>query len=154
MTARRLRVAVAAAIAGGALLVAGCGSSAGDTYNTAVTQAAQQFQSDARAAGTSLSASQSPAQFKTAATKFKAAVATFTTKLSRLAPPGGAKDEQERLIADLKHFSGTVDRISHKVANVDAANVEGLVALVPQLQRDVDQVSADAQKLEDAVNSG
>jgi outer membrane murein-binding lipoprotein Lpp len=154
MTALRSRVTVVAvaAVVGGALGVAGCGSSDTDTYKKQVTQAAKQFQTDAQAAGTSLSASQSAAEFKTAATKFKAAVTTFTGKLSSLKPPSSAKDEQDQLVADLKHFSGTVNEISDRVSNVTSSNVEGLVSLVPQLQSDVQKVSADAKNLENAVN--
>jgi outer membrane murein-binding lipoprotein Lpp len=149
----RLTVVAVAAVVGGALLVAGCGSSDTDTYKKQVTQAAKQFQSDAQAAGTSLSASQSADEFKTAAAKFKTAVTTFTDKLSNLKPPSSAKDEQDKLVADLKHFSGTVKQISDKVANVNASNVQGLVSLVPQLQSDVQKVSSDAKNLENAVNS-
>jgi outer membrane murein-binding lipoprotein Lpp len=149
----RLTVVAVAAVVGGALLVAGCGSSDTDTYKKQVTQAAKQFQSDAQAAGTSLSASQSADEFKTAAAKFKTAVTTFTDKLSSLKPPSSAKDEQDKLVADLKHFSGTVKQISDKVANVNASNVQGLVSLVPQLQSDVQKVSSDAKNLENAVNS-
>jgi outer membrane murein-binding lipoprotein Lpp len=149
----RLTVVAVAAVVGGALLVAGCGSSDTDTYKKQVTQAAKQFQSDAQAAGTSLSASQSADEFKTAAAKFKTAVTTFTDKLSSLKPPSSAKDEQDKLVADLKHFSGTVKQISDKVANVNASNVQGLVSLVPQLQSDVQKVSSDAKNLENAVNN-
>jgi len=139
MTALRSRVTVVAvaAVVGGALGVAGCGSSDTDTYKKQVTQAAKQFQTDAQAAGTSLSASRSAAEFKTAATK----------------PPSSAKDEQDQLVTDLKHFSGTVNEISDRVSNVTSSNVEGLVALVPQLQSDVRKVSADAKNLENAVNN-
>ena len=155
MTALRSRLAgvAAAAVLGGTLVVAGCGSSDTDTYKKQVTQAAQQFQTDAQTAGTSLSASQSPREFKTAATKFKAAVTKFTDKLTTLKPPGSAKDEQSKLVANLEHFSGTVNKISDKVANVNANNVEGLVSLVPQLQSDVQRVSTAAQNLENAVNN-
>ena len=52
----RLTVVAVAAVVGGALVVAGCGSSDTDTYKKQVTQAAKQFQTDAQAAGTSLSA--------------------------------------------------------------------------------------------------
>jgi len=97
-------------------------------------------------------AAQSPQQFETAAKKFDAAVKTFTDKLGTLKPPSGAKDEQQKLIADLKHFSGTINEVNDKVQNVNARNVEGLVALVSQLQADVANVSKDAQSLEDAVN--
>jgi outer membrane murein-binding lipoprotein Lpp len=148
----RLTAAAVAAVVGGALLVAGCGGSDSDDYKKQVTQAAQQFQTDASAAGTSLSASQSPDQFKSAAAKFKTAVNKFTDKLNSLDPPGDAKDEQDKLVTDLQHFSGTVDQISDKVANVNSGNVQGLVALVPQLQSDVQKVTTDAQALETAVN--
>ena len=155
MTALRSRVTVVAvaAVVGGALGVAGCGSSDTDTYKKQVTQAAKQFQSDAQAAGTSLSASQSAAEFKTAAAKFKTAVTTFTYKLTSLKPPSSAKDEQDQLVTNLKHFSGTVNEISDKVSNVTASNVEGLVSLVPQLQSDVQRVSTAAKNLEHAVNN-
>ena len=101
MTAFRSRVigVAAAAVLGGALVVAGCGNSDTDTYKKQVTHAAQQFQTDAQAAGTSLSASQSPHEFETAATRFKAAVTKFTDKLNTLKPPGSAKDEQSKLVA-------------------------------------------------------
>jgi hypothetical protein len=153
MTASRLHVAVVVVV-GAALAVAGCGDSSTDAYKKQVTQAAQQFQADARTAGTSLSASQSPEQFQAAASRFKAAVTKFTDKLDSLKPPDRAKDEQDQLVTDLKRFSGTVNRVSHEVANVGARNVERLVALVPQLQRDVQRVSTDAQELQDAVNNG
>ena len=155
MTALRLRLTVVAvaAVIGGALVVAGCGGSDTDTYKEQVTQAAKQFQTDAQAAGTSLSASKSAEEFKTAAGKFKAAVTTFTDKLSSLKPPSGAKDEQDQLVADLQHFSGTVNEISDRVSNVNASNVERLVSLVPQLQGDVQKVSTDAKNLENAVNN-
>ena len=149
----RLTVVAVAAVVGAALVVAGCGSSDTDTYKKQVTQAAKKFQSDAQAAGTSLSASRSAAEFKTAAAKFKTAVTTFTDKLSSLKPPHSAKDEQDQLIADLERFSGTINEISDKVSNVNASNVEGLVSLVPQLQRDVQNVSTAARDLENAVNN-
>ena len=132
MTASRLHVAVVVVV-GAALAVAGCGDSSTDAYKKQVTQAAQQFQA--------------------AASRFKAAVTKFTDKLDSLKPPDRAKDEQDQLVTDLKRFSGTVNRVSHEVANVGARNVERLVALVPQLQRDVQRVSTDAQELQDAVNN-
>jgi hypothetical protein len=155
MTALRLRLTVVAvaAVIGGALVVAGCGGSDTDTYKKQVTQAAKQFQTDAQAAGTSLSASKSAEEFTTAASKFKAAVTTFTDKLRSLKPPRSAKDEQDQLVADLQHFSGTVNEISDRVSNVNASNVERLVSLVPQLQSDVQKVSTDAKNLENAVNN-
>jgi outer membrane murein-binding lipoprotein Lpp len=148
----RLTAVAVAALVGGALVVAGCGGSSSDDYKKEVTKAAQQFQTDAQAAGTSLSSSQSPTQFKTAAANFKTAVTKFTDKLNSLDPPSDAKDEQDKLVADLKHFSGTVDQISSKVAGVNSGNVQELVALVPQLQSDVQKVTTDAQALETAVN--
>src|SRR5689334_17177058 len=101
MTAVRSRfTAVAvAALVGGAVLVAGCGGSDSDDYKKQVTQAAQQFQTDAQAAGTSLSSSQSPTQFKAAAANFKSAVTKFTDKLNSLDPPADAKDEQDKLVS-------------------------------------------------------
>jgi len=153
MTALRSRATamVLATVVAAALLVAGCGGG-NDQYKKQVTQAAQQFQTEARAAGTNLSASESPEQFKTAATRFKAAVTKFTDRLSSLKPPKGAKDEQDKLVAALEHFGGTVDEISRRVTNVDASNADRLVALIPQLQSDVQKVTSDAQDLEDAVN--
>ena len=100
-----------------------------------------------------LAAAQSPQQFETAAKKFDAAVKRFTERLATLKPPSGAKDEQQKLIADLKHFSGTINEVNDKVQTVNARNVEGLVSLVSQLQVDVANVSKDAQSLEDAVNN-
>ena len=147
----RLAVVAVAAALGAAFVAAGCGGG-NNEYTKQVTQAAQQFQTDARGAGTILAAAQSPQQFETAAKKFDAAVKKFTDTLGTLKPPSGAKDEQQKLIADLKHFSGTINEVNDKVQTVNARNVEGLVSLVSQLQVDVANVSKDAQSLEDAVN--
>jgi outer membrane murein-binding lipoprotein Lpp len=148
----RLTVVVVAAVVGGALLVAGCGGSDSDDYKKQVTKAAQQFQTDAQQAGTSLGGATSPTQFKAAAGEFKTAVTKFTDKLNSLDPPSGAKDEQDKLVTDLQHFSSTVNQISDKVSSAASGNVQGLVALVPQLQSDVQKVTSDAQNLQDAVN--
>jgi outer membrane murein-binding lipoprotein Lpp len=154
MTAIRSRVTVVivAAVVGGALLVAGCGGSDSDDYKKQVTKAAQQFQTDAQQAGTSLGGASSPTQFKAAAGQFKTAVTKFTDKLDSLDPPSGVKDEQDKLVTDLQHFSSTVNQISDKVSSASTGDVQGLVALVPQLQSDVQKVTADAQNLQDAVN--
>ena len=74
-------------------------------------------------------------------------------KLSSLDPPSDAKDEQDKLVNDLQHFSGTVNQISDKVQSASAGGVQGLVSLVPQLQSDVQKVSKDAQDLQNAVNN-
>jgi uncharacterized protein YoxC len=64
------------------------------------------------------------------------------------------KDEQNKLATDLKSFSSTVDKVSTQVAKVSGGgNAKGLIALVPQLQSDVQTVSADAQNLQNAVNN-
>jgi outer membrane murein-binding lipoprotein Lpp len=148
----RRTVVVVAAVVGGALLVAGCGGSDSDDYKKQVTKAAQQFQTDAQQAGTSLGGAQSPTQFRAAAGEFKGAVTKFTDKLNSLDPPSDAKDEQDKLVNDLQHFSGTVNDISDKVQKASTGDVQGLVALVPQLQSDVQKVSKDAQDLQNAVN--
>jgi outer membrane murein-binding lipoprotein Lpp len=151
----RLSVVLVAAVVGGALLVAGCGGSDNDDYKKKVTAAAQTFQSDAQKAGTSLSSSQSPAQFKAAAGEFKGAVTKFTDTLNGLDAPSDVKDEQDKLVTDLKSFQGTVDEISTKVASArsgDPAQLQGLVSLVPKLQSDTQKVQQDAQNLQNAVN--
>ena len=155
MTGLRSRrtVAVVAAVVGGALLVAGCGGSDSDDYKKQVTKAAQQFKTDAQQAGTSLGGAQSPTQFRAAAGEFKGAVTKFTDKLNSLDPPSDAKDEQDKLVNDLQHFSGTVNQISDKVQSASSGDPQGLVALVPQLQSDVQKVSKDAQDLQNAVNN-
>ncbi|MFL5836535.1 MAG: hypothetical protein ACJ76K_08105 [Solirubrobacteraceae bacterium] len=155
MTGLRSRrtVAVVAAVVGGALLVAGCGGSDSDDYKKQVTKAAQQFKTDAQQAGTSLGGAQSPTQFRAAAGEFKGAVTKFTDKLNSLDPPSDAKDEQDKLVNDLQHFSGTVNDISDKVQSATRGDAQGLVALVPQLQSDVQKVSKDAQDLQNAVNN-
>lgn len=155
MTGLRSRrtVAVVAAVVGGALLVAGCGGSDSDDYKKQVTKAAQQFKTDAQQAGTSLGGAQSPTQFRAAAGEFKGAVTKFTDKLTSLDPPSDAKDEQDKLVNDLQHFSGTVNDISDKVQRATRGDAQGLVALVPQLQSDVQKVSKDAQDLQNAVNN-
>lgn len=155
MTGLRSRrtVAVVAAVVGGALLVAGCGGSDSDDYKKQVTKAAQQFKTDAQQAGTSLGGAQSPTQFRAAAGEFKGAVTKFTDKLNSLDPPSDAKDEQDKLVNDLQHFSGTVNDISDKVQSATRGDAQGLVALVPQLQSDVQKVSKDAQDLQSAVNN-
>lgn len=154
MTGLRSRrtVAVVAAVVGGALIVAGCGGSDSDDYKKQVTKAAQQFKTDAQQAGTSLGGAQSPTQFRAAAGEFKGAVTKFTDKLNSLDPPSDAKDEQDKLVNDLQHFSGTVNDISDKVQSATRGDAQGLVALVPQLQSDVQKVSKDAQDLQNAVN--
>ena len=154
-TRSRLSAVLVAAVVGGALLVAGCGGSDNDDYKKKVTAAAQTFQSDAQKAGQALSSSQSPAQFKAAAGEFKAAVTNFTNTLNGLDAPSSVKDEQDKLVTDLKSFQGTVDQISEKVATArsgDPAQLQGLVQLVPQLQSDTQKVQTDAQNLQDAVN--
>ena len=155
MTGLRSRrtVAVVAAVVGGALLVAGCGGSDSDDYKKQVTKAAQEFKTDAQEAGTSLGGAQSPTQFRAAAGEFKGAVTKFTDKLNSLDPPSDAKDEQDKLVNDLQHFSGTVNDISDKVQSATRGDAQGLVALVPQLQSDVQKVSKDAQDLQNAVNN-
>jgi hypothetical protein len=155
MTGLRSRrtVAVVAAVVGGALLVAGCGGSDSDDYKKQVTKAAQQFKTEAQQAGTSLGGAQSPTQFRAAAGEFKGAVTKFTDKLNSLDPPNDAKDEQDKLVNDLQHFSGTVNDISDKVQSATRGDAQGLVALVPQLQSDVQKVSKDAQDLQNAVNN-
>ncbi|MFL5855927.1 MAG: hypothetical protein ACJ76T_16860 [Solirubrobacteraceae bacterium] len=155
MTGLRSRrtVAVVAAVVGGALIVAGCGGSDSDDYKKQVTKAAQQFKTDAQQAGTSLGGAQSPTQFRAAAGEFKGAVTKFTDKLNSLDPPSDAKDEQDKLVNDLQHFSGTVNDISDKVQSATRGDAQGLVALVPQLQSDVQKVSKDAQDLQNAVNN-
>jgi hypothetical protein len=155
MTGLRSRrtVAVVAAVVGGALLVVGCGGSENDDYKKQVTKAAQQFKTDAQQAGTSLGGAQSPTQFRAAAGEFKGAVTKFTDKLNSLDPPSDAKDEQDKLVNDLQHFSGTVNHISDKVQSAARGDAQGLVALVPQLQSDVQKVSKDAQDLQNAVNN-
>jgi outer membrane murein-binding lipoprotein Lpp len=155
MTGLRSRrtVVLVAAVVGGALLVAGCGGSDSDDYKKQVTKAAQQFQTDAQKAGTSLGGAQSPTQFRAAAGEFKGAVTKFTDKLNSLDPPSDAKDEQDKLVNDLQHFSGTVNQISDKVQSASTGDAQGLVALVPQLQSDVQKVSKDAQDLQNAVNN-
>jgi hypothetical protein len=155
MTGLRSRrtVAVVAAVVGSALLVAGCGGSDSDDYKKQVTKAAQQFKTDAQHAGTSLGGAQSPTQFRAAAGEFKGAVTKFTDKLNSLDPPSDAKDEQDKLVNDLQHFSGTVNDISDKVQSAARGDAQGLVALVPQLQSDVQKVSKDAQDLQNAVNN-
>jgi hypothetical protein len=155
MTGLRSRrtVAVVAAVVGGALLVAGCGGSDSDDYRKQVTKAAQQFKTEAQQAGTSLGGAQSPTQFRAAAGEFKGAVTKFTDKLNSLDPPNDAKDEQDKLVNDLQHFSGTVNDISDKVQSATRGDAQGLVALVPQLQSDVQKVSKDAQDLQNAVNN-
>ncbi|MFL5975471.1 MAG: hypothetical protein ACJ76G_10080 [Solirubrobacterales bacterium] len=155
MTGLRSRrtVAVVAAVVGGALLVAGCGGSDSDDYKKQVTKAAQQFKTDAQQAGTSLGGAQSPTQFRAAAGEFKGAVTKFTDKLNSLDPPSDAKDEQDKLVNDLQHFSGTVNDISDNVQSATRGDAQGLVALVPQLQSDVQKVSKDAQDLQNAVNN-
>jgi hypothetical protein len=155
MTGLRSRrtVAVVAAVVGGALLVVGCGGSDNDDYKKQVTKAAQQFKTDAQQAGTSLGGAQSPTQFRAAAGEFKGAVTKFTDKLNSLDPPSDAKDEQDKLVNDLQHFSGTVNHISDKVQSAARGDAQGLVALVPQLQSDVQKVSKDAQDLQNAVNN-
>jgi hypothetical protein len=155
MTGLRSRrtVAVVAAVVGGALLVAGCGGSDSDDYKKQVTKAAQQFKTEAQQAGTSLGGAQSPTQFRAAAGEFKGAVTKFTDKLNSLDPPSDAKDEQDKLVNDLQHFSGTVNDISDKVQSATRGDAQGLVALVPQLQSDVQKVSKDAQDLQTAVNN-
>jgi hypothetical protein len=150
----RLATAVVVAILGGGLVVAGCGSSSSGDYKKQVTQAAHQFQTDAQAAGQALSSARSPAQFKTAAGQFKSAVTKFTDKLSSLNPPSNVKDAQDKLVTDLKTFSSTVDQVTTQVASAsNGGNAKRLVALVPKLQSNVQTVSADAQNLQDAVNS-
>jgi enamine deaminase RidA (YjgF/YER057c/UK114 family) len=155
MTGPRSRrtVVVVAAVVGGALFVAGCGGSNSDDYKKQVTNAAQQFQTDAQQAGTSLGGARSPTQFRAAAGEFKGAVTKFTDKLNSLDPPSHAKDEQDKLVNDLQHFSGTVNEISNKVQSATSGDPQGLVALVPQLQSDVQKVSKDAQDLQNAVNN-
>jgi ribosomal protein S1 len=148
----RLPTLVVAVVAGTALVAAGCGGDDTGDYKKKVTAAAKQFQTDASKAGQSLSAAQSPTQFKSAAADFKTAVTTFTDKLDGLKAPSGVQDDQDKLVADLKHFQGTVDQISQNVSGGTTSDLNGLVALVPQLQTDVQKVSADAQKLQDAVN--
>lgn len=149
----RLTGVAVAAVVGGALLVAGCGGSDSDDYKKQVTKAAQQFKTDAQQAGTSLGGAQSPTQFRAAAGEFKGAVTKFTDKLNSLDPPSDAKDEQDKLVNDLQHFSGTVNDISDKVQSATRGDAQGLVALVPQLQSDVQKVSKDAQDLQNAVNN-
>ncbi len=152
-TRSRLTVAVLAAVLGAGLIVAGCGSDSKDDYKKDVTAAAKQFQTDAQQAGTALSASRSPTQVKAAAGQFKTAVNTFTNKLNSLDPPSDAKDEQDKLVTDLKSFSSTVDQVSTEVAKASSGgDASGLTALVPKLQSDVQNVQADAQNLQDAVN--
>jgi len=155
MTGLRSRrtVVVVATVMGGALLIAGCGGSDSDDYKKQVTKAAQQFQTDAQQAGTSLGGARSATQFRAAAGEFKGAVTKFTDKLNSLDPPSDAKDEQDKLVNDLQHFSGTVNDISDKVQSATRGDAQGLVALVPQLQSDVQKVSKDAQALQDAVNN-
>jgi hypothetical protein len=152
-TQSRLTVAAVVAVLGAGLIVAGCGSSSKDDYKKQVTNAAKQFQTDAQKAGQALSASHSPTQVKAAAGQFKTAVSTFTDKLSSLDPPGDAKDEQDKLVTDLKSFSGTVDQVSNEVAKASSGgNASGLTALLPKLQSDVQNVQTDAQNLQNAVN--
>ena len=155
MTGLRSRrtVVVVATVMGGALLVAGCGGSDSDDYKKQVTKAAQQFKTDAQQAGTSLGGARSATQFRAAAGEFKGAVTKFTDKLNSLDPPSDAKDEQDKLVNDLQHFSGTVNQISDKVQSATRGDAQGLVALVPQLQSDVQKVSKDAQDLQNAVNN-
>jgi hypothetical protein len=148
----RLTALVVAAIAGATVVAAGCGGDDTADYKEQVTAAAQRFQTDASKAGKSLSAAQSPTQFKTAAADFKTAVTTFTDKLDGLKPPSGARDDQNKLVADLKHFQSTVDQISARVARGASSDLQALVALVPRLQSDVQKVSADARNLQKAVN--
>jgi hypothetical protein len=150
----RLAVAVVAAVVGGGLVVAGCGGNSSDDYKKQVTNAAKQFQTDAQAAGQSLSAAKSPAQFKAASGQFKGAVTKFTDKLNSLDPPSSVKDEQDKLVTDLNSFSSTVDKVSTQVAKASSGgDAKALIALVPKLQSDVQTVSTDAQNLQNAVNN-
>jgi hypothetical protein len=150
MTALRASVPVAAA----ALAIAsGCGGGGNDAYVQQVTKAAQQFRTDAQAASAGFASSGSATELRTAAARYRTATTRFEQRLRGLKPPKGAKDEQIQLITDLHSLSSTLDQVGAKVASADASSVRALVSLATRLEREVNQVSADGDRLQKAVNS-
>jgi predicted lipid-binding transport protein (Tim44 family) len=149
MTLARRTTLPLASLCAAAVLVAGCGGTANDDYKAKVEQAAKRFQADSARAGQQVSAARTPAQFKAAAGRFGVAVDTFTITLRGLRPPSSVKDEQDRLVADLTRFQRTTTQLA---AVTGARDFKALARLGPQLQADIQKVTADAKSLQDAVD--